>query len=189
MVGGAGTCLCLVVVVVATAPGTGGGGGGANGEGKLAGGALTATAGGHGLGDFAAQDASDALADGVLDFVFLEHAPEALAEARDLESLGDAADELDGVDGGADLLEQGPDEAGFGHGEVEQVVPEGLVPLLLGEGDGLRHVVEPVDDQSQRLRHPALLGEQVHPFRDVAALLAHRRRRAEGVGWRRFEEG
>lgn len=90
--------------------------------------------------DFATEDASDAFADRGLDLVSSDHAAETIAETFDLEAFGDAADEFDGVDGGADFREEGADKAWFVHAIFEKVVPKSGVGLIFAEGDGLGDV-------------------------------------------------
>lgn len=99
--------------------------------------ALLAVAEGvHSRGNFAAENAGDAFGDGVLDLVLADDAANALAQALDLETFGDAPNEVDRVDGGTDLLEKGTDEGRLVHRVGEEVRPEVRIILLLGEGDG-----------------------------------------------------
>lgn len=115
----------------------------------------------HRRGDFAPQDLGDAVADAELDLVFPDHAPDAVSEPLDLETLGNAAHQRDGVDGGADFLEEPADEVRLVHAVVEQVVPEVWIVLLLGKGNGVRNVTHLVDDEEQGFLYFASLGEDV----------------------------
>jgi hypothetical protein len=95
-----------------------------------------------------------------------------LPQPLNLEALRDPAHQRNRVDGGADLLEQGADEARLVHAVLEQVVPEVRVVLLLGKGDGAPDVAEAVDDQVEGALGLAGFGVEVDELGDVVVVFA-----------------
>lgn len=64
---------------------------------------------------FTTEYTGDARADAVLDFVFFNHATQAVSEALDFQTFGNAANKGDRVDCSSDLLQKAADEARLVH--------------------------------------------------------------------------
>lgn len=73
----------------------------------------------HRRSDLAPQNLGNAVADAELNFVLPDHASDTIPETFNLETLGNAADQRDGVDSCSNFLKETSDEMRFVHAVVE----------------------------------------------------------------------